>query len=109
MTKCADKKRDWIVVRYSTDTGGDPKGGSRLHDFVEKVHCTKSALWGRLRRSFQIGPRQNAKLYVFKSSISPSCDEYLFSPDSWDPSEEQLKIGYSYNCGAKVFARVVSI
>jgi hypothetical protein len=85
----------FAVVVYSTGIDGDPREGQRVHDHVflardPKVHLDRLA-------------ERHGPLNAFPPNLT---GRILYSPDSWEPSEELKAMGYTYNCKARVVAHV---
>ena len=85
--------RLFAVVVYSTDAG-DPAGGQRVHDHVFLTEDPKPHI-DRLE-----------ELYERPLNAHDSHGRVLYSIDSWEPTEEQKKMGFNWNHEARVAAHV---
>jgi hypothetical protein len=82
------------VVIYSSDPSGDASGGQRAHDHVFLTRDPKPHL-DRLEELYQ------KPLNAFDD---PASGRTLYSTDSWDPTEAQKSVGFSWNYEARVVA-----
>ena len=87
----------FAVVVYST-SAGNPAEGQRVHDHVFLTRDPKPHL-DRLEELYE------QPLNAFQD---PASGRTLYSIDSWEPTEDQKKIGFTWNNAARCAAHTSS-